>query len=273
MMPWLLLRSMILKELRTTLREKHQFVGLAISIIAMTAGVAVPAMNGRSSLASKIVTNMSWTPEMIAIAKWIPMLVGVGVGVFFGMGFLLAAVMSSFASEKENRTLELALVSPVSDTRLFLAKCISVLLPSMALGGLFTTVIAVVAQFTMGEVLRTLPFAWWFYLVVLSMPMTLMPCTILVGLGAAISARSETAKGAGQVMGGVFVGLILGPTYGIPLLVRFTGLGDPVMKLLHAWLSWPFAAQYASLLLAAAIPAVLAVFAGRLMFRRDRLLT
>jgi len=45
------------------------------------------------------------------------------------------------------------------------------------------------------------------------------------------------------------------------------------MNLLHAWLTWPFALQYTSLLLAAAIPAALALAAGRLLFRRDRLLT
>jgi len=272
-MNWLLLRTMILKELRTTLREKNQFLGLAISVVALSAGVAIPAINARDSLAANIVSTINWTPELIAGGKWAAVLAGTAISVFFGMGFLLAAVVSSFASEKENRTLELALVSPVSDTKLLLAKYISVMLPALVLDVLFTTVIAVAAQITLGGALGTLPFAWWFYLVVLSLPLTLMPCAVLVGMGAAISARAETARGAGQVTGGIFFGVMFGGSYGIPLLLRYTGLSGPVLELLHAWLSWPFAVQYSSLLLAAAVPAVVAITAGRLMFRQDRLLT
>lgn len=271
-MTGLLLKTMVLKELRTTLRERNQFIGLAISVVAMCAGIAIPVMNARDGAGMKIAQSLTWTPERIAVARWVPILIGTGVAIFFGMGFLLAAVMSSFASEKENRTLELALASPVSDTKLFLTKCISVLLPSLALGMVFTTSIALVGWFTLHDALQTVPFAWWFYLIFLSVPTTLLPSALLVGIGAAVSARAETARGAGQVMGGVFVGLIFGTTYGIPLLVRFTGLREPVMQLLSNWLTWPFALQYITVLLAAAIPTILAISAGRLLFRRDRLL-
>ena len=152
-MSWLLVRTMILKELRTTLREKNQLVGLAISILAMCVGISVPAMKARDELVRRGI-SIQWTSDMIAYGRWLALLIGTGISVFFGMGFLLAAIMSCFASEKENRTLELALVSPVGDTSLFLAKCLSVLVPSMVLAIVFTTSVAVAVQLSMHQVMK-----------------------------------------------------------------------------------------------------------------------
>jgi ABC-type Na+ efflux pump permease subunit len=269
----LVLWAMILKELRTTLRERQQLVGLLISVISMVAGAAVPAMQSGDNLRKVAAEAQHWGVIQMSAARWVLIGMGGAMGLFFTLGYVISAVVVTFAGEKESKTLELVLASPVSSTLLFVGKCIGVIMPSLLIGWSLLLVLAGAAQFFYGPVLARLPIAWAFYLLVLSVPVFALPGLFLVGIGAAVSAKAETAKGAGQVLGAVFFVVFFGGGYGLPLLVRFTRLGPPLLEVGKAWMTWPFAVQYAALLAVLAVPALLSLAMGRLLFHRDRLLT
>lgn len=269
----LVLRAMILKELRTTLRERQQLIGLVISIIGISTGLAVPAMKMGDSLKKATIHAAQWGILESSGVRWATILIGVAVGIFFTLGYLISAIVVSFASEKESKTLELVLASPISDTLLFVGKCIGVLIPSITLGFAFIVLLAAIGKVLYGGVLEQLPFYWAFYLTILSLPLILLPSLFLVGVGALVSAKAETAKGAGQVLGVVFFVIFFGGGYGIPLLVNVLHLGEPLKQFFKVWFAWPFATQYAAVVLILAIPAVLSLAVGRAMFHRDRLLT
>jgi len=85
------------------------------------------------------------------------------------------------------------------------------------------------------------------------------------------SARAETVKGAGQVIGVAIIVIMLG--FGVvPALLQFTPLGPPVGRAVMAWIEFPFALQYFALILVLAGIDVALFFAGRALVQRDRML-
>jgi hypothetical protein len=291
---WPLLRAMIVKEMRTTLREKHQLLGIAVSAIGIIVATAVagtqlaragrhvpiPAALTRPAPATQVAATPS-TQEILVTAamqqtvliwRWCAILLGVGVGVFFSLGYLMTAALASFAGEKDAGTLEILLASPVPDTKLFLLKCVSVLLPSALIGYVLLAAPMAAVPFVMGDLLAHVPVNVPFHVLVLSVPVTLLLQITLVALAAAVSAKAETLKGASQVFGAVIFVVIFGGAYGLPLLYRYTAIGNAAGVAMRAWLNLPFAAQYGSLLAVLIVPAVICVAVARALFRRDRLL-
>ncbi len=291
---WPLLRAMTVKEMRTTLREKHQLLGIAVSAIGMVVATAVagtqlahgirhspiPGATTRAAPATQSAPTPS-TPEVLVAAamrqtvliwRWCAILLGVGVGVFFSLGYLMTAALASFAGEKDAGTLEILLASPVPDTKLFLIKCVSVLLPSVLIGYVLLAAPMAIAPFVSGDLLAHVPISVPFHVLVLSVPVTLLLQIILVALAAAVSAKAETLKGASQVFGAVIFVAIFGGAYGLPLLFRHTAIGNAAGEAISAWLKLPFAAQYGLLISALIVPAAICVAVARTLFRRDRLL-
>lgn len=296
----LLLRAMIAKELRTTLRQRQQIWGLIITLLVFVfvigMGVREYSQRTRSPVASgahvqaapppetrpaasaasrpATASSLNRVPQLDAmIIRWISIGLGAGLTLFLSLGYLLAATLATFAGEKDNRTLEILLASPVDDTTLFVTKCLSVLLPMSAIGYLLFLIPASVAAFLLRSELARLPISIPVHALLLSIPVMLLVSASVVALGAAVSAKSQSLKGASQVFGALFFIVFFGGGYGLPLILRFTPLGPPVRAFGKAWLQMPFIAQYAAALLVLAVPAAILTLVALALFKRDRLLT
>lgn len=265
--------AMILKEFRTTVRERQQLIALIISVLGLSLALSSAAVPAGSGMARSIIRVAGWGPVEISVTRWICIAVGGLVGTFFTLGYVISATVVSFAGEKETKTLELLLASPIQDRLLFIGKCIGVITPSLCLGYVFVAAVAIIARVLYGPALSHLPINWAACLLLLSFPMVLCPCLFLVGVGAIVSARAETSKVAGQVMGAVFFVIFFGAGYGLPLLVGKMGWGRTLASWTFTWLHWSFPMQYAMVVLLLAIPTLASLAIGLLLFRRERLLT
>jgi len=302
----LILRAFIFKELRTMLRERYQFMGIIVSIIVLASILAsVGYQASQASRQSRVVvtpiesmpaapqtaptTGLStapaatgatppgetedWTPPKLAAMRWVFIMGAVGVALLFSMGYLMTAVITSFAGEKEARTMEILLSAPIGDSALFFTKCLSVLIPMVIIGYILLLVPALAGMIMLHSELSHIPIHVGFYALVLSVPPLLLVQAAIVGIGAAISAKSETVKGASQTLGVLFVVLFFGLGYGLPLLFRYTALRAPAIAFVKSSIVLPFAVQYLIMLAVLLIPVVFSFAAGRALFQRDRLLT
>jgi ABC-type transport system involved in multi-copper enzyme maturation permease subunit len=278
---WSLLRVMLLKEVRTTFRERAQLRGLAISVLLLM------LIGGNALFQTRRVTRRSQpstihrveqpggqSPEQTAMIRWIAIGASAGIGFFFSTGYLMAAVLACFVGEKEAKTLEILLAAPLSDDKLFFMKATSVLLPSACLGSIFAAGFVLLGAVFLPTQYARMPTRLLVYAPVLGIgAMVLLQCWF-VGLGAAISAKAETMKGAGQTLGAMFMVMFFGGGYGLPLLFQaFPPLRTPLAEGIRKWTALPFAGQYGMLILMLGIPAVIFLGVGRAFFRRDRMLT
>jgi ABC-type Na+ efflux pump permease subunit len=304
-----LLRVMLLKEVRTTFRERSQVAGLLVSVVMLIIAIggfyrsahrhhptpntarATPATMtadarpatqpshptgstppAQPTLAGALMLNPE---EHVRVTHWASIAGAALIGIFFSMGYLIAAVLASFVGEKEARTLEVLLASPLSDGKLYLLKCAGVLLPSVVIGCFFAIVVALMAAgFIPAEILPLPATTLLRDAVLLGIPLMLLPQLCLVGLGSAISIRAETVKGASQILGVAVMILIFGGVYGVPvLLATVPAVRPPAIALLHWWIDLSFASQYGMLLVVLGVPAGMLIALGRACFRRDRMLT
>lgn len=299
----LLLHAMIAKELRSIFRDRQQILGLVISIIILVGVVATvlvkhkfadklrpppaaaataPATQPPSSHPAASPTppsRQSPIPTQLQplltemIVRWVAIAVGTTIALFFGLGYLIAATLATFAGEKDDRTLEILLASPIPDTTLFLTKCASVLLPMSAIGYLFLLIPSIVAVFVYHEELAFAPVCFPVYALLLSVPVMLLLNASIVAIGAAISVKAQSLKSASQTFGAIIFIVIFGGAYGLPLILKFTRLGKPAADFGTAWLSMPFPLQYALALAILALPTLLFTLVARSLFQRDRLLS
>lgn len=274
-----LLGVMIAKEIRTTFRERSQIGAIAFSLLVMVFVLGTTFYHAKAGAhhprqGPKIAEVVAKDPRAAAAIQWAATGVAVAAGFFFSMGYLTSAVLASFVGEKEARTLEILLASPLSDRKLYSVKCISALLPSLGIGFSFTSVLAIlVGTFGLPDGTE-LPAGLLAFSLILSLPILALFQLWFVGLGAAISVKAETMKGAGQIFGVVFIVFFFGIGYGGPLLWQeFTVLHIPMMQFIKTWFKMPFVSQYGSVLILFGIPAVLLIGIGRVLFRRDRMLT
>jgi ABC-type Na+ efflux pump permease subunit len=276
-----LLRVFILKEVRTTFRERAQLRGLIVSVVVMLIAISGSLSNARRfeprhvpaiAQSAPAVPAAPAPPQDIAAERWFAIGGGAFAGFFFSLGYLISATLSSFVGEREGRTLEILLSSPLSNGRLFLFKSISVLVPSAAAGCIFAGILAIVLIGFL-HVVTASP-VLILTAVFLAPPIMILPQLWFVGLGAAISVRAETMKGAAQVLSVFMLIIIFGSAYGIPMLLRnFPGLQAPIMTFIRQWLALSFPIQYASVLLVLGTVAAVFLTIGRTSFRRDRMLT
>ena len=288
-----LLRVMVSKEVRTTFRERSQMLGLVVSVVMLFVVVTaslLPALNGMrfqpnrsTSRPSPVATQQMVVPHRSVLhstvpthpeIRWIATGLVAGIGFFFSCGYLFAAVLATFVGEKEARTLEILLASPLTDLKLYFVKCVSVLMPSTMLGFAFSTGVSLLLILLLPRGAVGHPVELFSIALIFGMPVLMLLQIWFVGLGAAISVRTETMKGAGQVLGIVLLVLIFGTAYGIPLLLAaMPALYSPVARFVARCSELPFGIQYLLLLVLLSIPAGIFIGVGRLAFRRDRMLT
>lgn len=279
---WRQLRVMVTKEVRTTFRERSQIGGMLVGLLVMVfvLGSALHKANTHSHLPR---ANTSVNPYRSGPAgaelpepalRWILIGAAAMIGFFFSTGYLLSAVVASFVGEKEGRTLEILLASPLSDGKLFAVKCVSVFLPSLTIGYGFTIAAAILSYtLTPPEWTDQLTGARLGAAVALSLPLLMAVQLWFVGIGSAVSVKAETMKGANQILGVVFMVLIFGLGYGVPFLLAL----DPPARavFLQAWQKWSamqFWLGYGLAMVIFFVPAVVAISIGRACFKRDRML-
>ena len=292
-----LLRVMVAKEIRSTLRERSQLMGLMLGValpmiiagLVFYQGVHASRMRAARHPTSSVATGsagrsrgagapLAAMMRMIGVPpelmRWAAIGLPAVLGVFFSIGYLMSAVLASFVGEKEGRTLEILLASPISDGKLFFVKCVSVLLPSACLAYVFAACASLAAVAAAPPELLRMAGSALFFGLVLGVPVMILPQIWFVGLGAAISVKAETMKGAGQVLGAFFMIPFFGLTYGVPLLLQtFPAVRARLIDLGKWWLGLPFMEQYGLALLLLSVPAVVLIGIGRSLFRRDRMLT
>jgi len=283
-----LLWVMLAKEIRSTFRERSQVKGIIVSLVMIfliggnayfrasrgvhrntspqAPGFTMPAPDGAAR------ANAPPTPERILL--WAAIAGTAGIGFFFSLGYLSAGVLACFVGEKEGRTLEVLLASPLSDRKLFFVKAVSVLGPSACIGVVMTVIALVVATASGMQELIHFSVPTLMAGLALGVPALVLIQSWVVGIGAAISAKAETMKGAGQTLGVVMMVFIFGSLYGVPmLLAAYPGIKPALIAQVMVWLDRPFATQYTLTLAILAIPSAACIGLGRTMFRRDRMLT
>jgi len=280
-----LLKVMLLKEVRTTFRERAQLRGLIISVsMLILVGVYsfTQARHAGRRARPEAVPHFAVpekapapaTPEDKAMMRWTAIGASAGIGFFFSMGYLMSAVLACFVGEKEAKTLEILLAAPLSDDKLFFMKSVSVLIPSASLGSAFAGALVLLGAVFFPAQYAKMPASLMIYGPLLGIVAMILLQTWFVGLGAAISAKAETMKGAGQTLGAVFMIIFFGLGYGLPMLLQAVPtLREPLGRALASWMSLPFAGQYGMLILVLAVPAAGFLTVGRTFFRRDRMLT
>jgi ABC-2 type transport system permease protein len=131
-----------------------------------------------------------------------------------------AIAADAIAGERERRTLEGLLVTPLRDGELFLAKTLAAWLPALVLGVVGGVLYAVVGELAALGVVehRMFPNAAWAAYVLWVGPAT---AAIGLGVGVLVSARVQTVQEAFQISGVVVlpvVAMIVGQAVGLVLL-------------------------------------------------------
>ena len=162
---------------------------------------------------------------------------------FLIVPLMVASIVAadSFVGERERRTMEALLYTPISDQDLFLAKVLAALLPALAVSlGAFVVyglVVNISGYSTMGRIFFPAPL-WW------GLVFWLGPAVSLAGLGVTvlISAKAKSFMQAQQTSGVLvlpivilMIGQISGVLFLSPGLTMILGL--PIW-LLGLWLVW-----------------------------------
>ena len=163
---------------------------------------------------------------------------------FLIVPLMVASVISadSFAGEKERKTLEALLYTPVTDVELFLGKVLAALVPALVIDLLSFVLYALVVNASGYHVMGRLFFpapTWW------PLVLWLAPALITAGLGATVlvSSKSKSFMQAQQVSGVIVlpvVVLMLGQVTGLlflsPGLVLLIGAVVWILGLGLVWL-------------------------------------
>lgn len=162
---------------------------------------------------------------------------------FYGSFFAVALALANFVGERERGTIEILLSTPLSDRRIFLYKIASVtLLCSLAGYALLFLGALGVGWLAPEKVWEWVSLADLFTCGALALPLPMIACGFQVGLGALCSVRAKTTQGAGQLFGGMIVGVFIGcPS--LALAAELLGLTAPLVVLGKLWIRLPFALQ------------------------------
>jgi len=225
------IRAIVTKDVRVAFSSKAVLVPFIVVPVMFAVGLPLLVALGAPSAAnegSDLVRQLStFSPTLLASVEGLtdPQKV-----VVLGLVYLLAPLLlviplmfasvlaaDSFAGEKERKTLEALIYSPVSDRDLLLAKMLSAWLPAVTLGlGAFLAY-CLTANLAAWPVMGRVFMPNWMWV---ALGLWVMPAAAAVGLGATVlvSARVSTFQEAYQ-LGGVVVlpvvALVIGQAVGV----------------------------------------------------------
>jgi ABC-type transport system involved in multi-copper enzyme maturation permease subunit len=257
-MNWRAIRAIIAKDLRQVLSNK--MVWLPMILVPAIINILMPAMitlvpllagldamdTGEMDVFLKIVPQRvePGLSEMSAIQQWVLL----STSYLFAPMFLIVPLMmasiigaDSFVGEKERKTLEGLLYTPLTDDEIFVAKLLTGLIPAQAISlfsfVLYTIVVNAIGYNIMGGVffprLNWLPLVIW-----------LGPAISVAGMGATVlvSSRAKSFMQAQQSAGALVlpvVFLMISQTTGLfflgPSLIWLVGV---FVWLAGLWMIW-----------------------------------
>lgn len=216
---WSAVRAVIAKDLRAVGRSKSVVIPmLAVPTLLMVGLPATIGLAARASRGVDVSRFLAGVPGDLArpilelpVREQLIVLVNgyLLAPLFLIVPLMVSAVLAAdaFAGEKERRTLESLLHSPISERDLFLAKFLSAFLPAVAISwtgfAAFVVVANGVAWPVMGRVF--VPTQLWGVVIAF-----VAPGVAALGLGVMVrvSARTSTAQEANQLGGAVILPLI-----------------------------------------------------------------
>ncbi|HEX7040122.1 MAG TPA: ABC transporter permease subunit [Trueperaceae bacterium] len=214
---WRSVRAVVRKDLTVALASKAVTVPFVVVpvlfMLVLPLGVALlaPVVADEAGAVAELLETFS--PTLLASLEGLndaQRVVVVGIVYMLAPLYLVVPLMvasvlaaDSFAGEKERKTLEVLVYSPLSDADLVLAKMLSAWLPAVGIGLGAFVVYAVTANAAAWPVMGRLfvPTAMWLVLLA-----WVMPAAAALGLGASVivSARVSTFQEAYQ-LGGIVV--------------------------------------------------------------------
>jgi ABC-2 type transport system permease protein len=231
------------------------FAGLPLLVSAAPGAVNLPVTDVETltaMLPGESAAGLPADPELRLIYLMLVYLLAPMVLIVPVMLSVVAAA-GAIAGERERRTLEILLLSPITDRQFFVAKTLGAWLPAVAITLLGSVVYQVVATLALADTgLRPFPNLLWTLLIV-----WVAPALAAVALGGVVllSARARTLQDAMQ-LGGVLI---------LPLLALAVAQATGLLALGPATV----AASGVALWLVAA----LLLRAGTRSLQRDRLVT
>lgn len=277
-----LLWAVTLKELRATMRDRQQVVGMVMILVALL--LMADALDNllkaafRENVVQAAPANPTPTAMMAqayvaevkhTVVRW-AILGYLGLIAFFASVFAVPVALASFAGEKEEGTIEVLLAAPQSDLGLYVLKCLSILLPAAALGYVFQLLgMAYMWSRHADRVQALSGDVGWALL--LSLPFPVLLASLQTGLGAALSVRAQTVKGAGQMFGAVFAGFGVGGVLLVSTLLSQPA-DHPLRRWFAGWADLSFATQYGTITGLLLFGTTLLVGVGAALFRREALI-
>ena len=249
---WTAVRGVIAKDLRAVARSKSVVIPmLAVPTLLMVLMPAAIGLAARGSSGAPVDRFLRDIPgdlarpilDLPAEEQLIVLVNGYLLApLFLIVPLMVSAVLAAdaFAGEKERKTLESLLHSPISDRDLFIAKFLSAFLPAVAVSWLGFAAFVVVANGVAWPVMGRIfvPTQLWGVMILWVAPGV---ATLGLSVMVRVSARTSTAQEANQLGGAVILPLIflaVGQSTGLLLVdlpVAF-GIGAAVWVLALALL-------------------------------------
>jgi ABC-type Na+ efflux pump permease subunit len=256
---WRAIRAIMLKDLKQVIQNKMVWLPMVILPIIFLVfmplfTVLLPSLfpMGQGDLEEVLMLVEKAPPSLVA-----PMLgltpmqqyVTIAGNYMFAPMFLIVPLMvasilaaDSFAGEKERKTLEALLYTPVSDLELLVGKLLTALVPALIIDILSFVLYAIVVNAAGYRVMQRLFFpapTWW------PLVFWLAPGLITAGLGATVlvSAKSKSFVQTQQVSGllvlpvvFLMIGQISGLFFLSPGVVALIGLPIWILGLVLVWI-------------------------------------
>ncbi len=234
-MNWRAIRAVVRKDLKVVGQSKMVMLPLILVplllLVVMPLAMTLPivlspdSMTGTSSdmqeLFDMLPAGLSQEFEgMGDVEVWVRFtLLYMYAPLFLVIPLMVASVIAadSFVGEKERKTIEAVLHSPITDQELLIAKMLSALIPAMLVALISFVLYAIVANVTSWFALKQIIFPTVMWVVLI---FWVTPAAAGLGLGSivVVSTRVKTFQEAYQIGGMMvlpIVGLVLGQSFGL----------------------------------------------------------
>ena len=217
---WVAVRGVVGKDLRAVRRSKSVVIPmLAVPVLLM---IVLPAVIGFSARATqgvgvdRLLTSVpgDLAEPILALPEREQLIVLVNgyllAPLFLIVPLMVSAVLAAdaFAGEKERKTLESLLHSPIRDRDLFVAKFLTAFLPAVTVSWLGFVAFALVTNTIAWPVMHRVfvPTKLWMVMILWVAPAV---ATLGLSVMVRVSARTSTSQEANQLGGAVILPLIL----------------------------------------------------------------
>jgi len=256
--------TLLVKEARSVVRDRQNLVGvasLAVTLAFVLWTVEQTAPPGDSA------TGLLGSDEVQTV-RLVVLVIAQSLSAYASF-FAIPLALATFVGEKESQTLELLLAAPIPDARLYVFKVLSITILGAGFGLLLLVAFLGWAGVAHGAALARLPSGELALLVLAALPLPLLYTLVQVGLGACVSVRADSMKGAGQLLGGLYMLGFAGCGGVMIALGKSRDQGLLLIDTVNELSFWPY---YLTTFVGSGVLALLFLVVGGLLFRRERLI-